>query len=228
MLDKSSDAMVKSRLRPKKEERSGPDFQTVDIDSLESDQIRSVGGERVVLTAIRELELDKKLDELGFTRPQAEAAIGVIAARLLAPASKRATHLWLQNSTSLDDLLGSSFQSLSQDRVYKVSDMLLRNKAAIEQHLGDREGNLFNLDEKILLYDLTNTFFQGTCKFNKKGKFGVSKEKRSDCRLVTLALLTDADGFPKKSEFFEGNVSEPGTLSRMLPSLSTSRTPFGP
>ena len=207
---------------PEKEERSGPDFQTVDIDSLESDQIRSVGGESVVLSEIRELELDKKLDELGFTRPQAEAAIGVIVARLLAPASERATHLWLQNSTSLDDLLDTSFQALSQDRVYKVSDLLLRNKAAIEQHLGDRERNLFNLDEKILLYDLTNTFFEGTCKFNKKGKFGVSKEKRSDCRLVTLALLTDADGFPKKSEFFEGNVSEPGTLSRMLPSLSTS------
>ena len=207
---------------PEKEERSGTDFQTVDIDSLESDQIRSVGGESVVLSAIGELELDKKLDELGFTRPQAEAAIGVITARLLAPASERATHLWLQNSTSLDDLLGASFQALSQDRVYKVSDMLLRSKAAIEQYLADRERNLFNLDEKILLYDLTNTFFEGSCKFNKKGKFGVSKEKRTDCRLVTLALLTDADGFPKKSEFFEGDVSEPGTLSRMLPSLSTS------
>jgi len=205
-----------------KEAKSGTDFQTVDIGSLESEQVRSVGGESVVLGAIRELELDKKLDELGFNRPQAEAAIGVIAARLLAPASERATHLWLQNSTSLDDLLDASFQSLSQDRVYKVSDMLLRNKAAIEQHLADRERNLFNLEEKILLYDLTNTFFEGTCKFNKKGKFGVSKEKRSDCRLVTLALLTDADGFPKKSEFFEGNVSEPGTLSKILPSLSTS------
>ena len=204
------------------EVKSGTDFQTVDIGSLESDQVRSVGGESVVLSAIRELELDRKLDELGFNRPQAEAAIGVIAARLLAPASERATHLWLQNSTSLDDLLGASFQALSQDRVYKVADMLLRNKAAIEQHLGDRERNLFNLEEKILLYDLTNTFFEGTCKFNKKGKFGVSKEKRSDCRLVTLALLTDADGFPKKSEFFEGNVSEPGTLSRMLSCLSTS------
>jgi hypothetical protein len=114
---------------PEKEERSGTDFQTVDIDGLESDQIRSVGGESVVLSAIRELELDKKLDEPGFTRPHAEAALGVIVARLLAPASERATHLWLQNSTSLDDLPGTSFQALSRDRVYKVSDMLLRSKA---------------------------------------------------------------------------------------------------
>lgn len=207
---------------PEKEERKEADFQTVDIGTLESDQVRSVGGESVVLGAIGGLELDKKLHDLGFTRPQVEAAIGVIVARLLAPASERATHLWLQNNTSLDDLLGASFQALSQDRVYKVSDMLLRNKIAIEEHLRNRERNLFNLDEKILLYDLTNTFFEGACKFNKKGKFGVSKEKRSDCRLITLALLTDADGFPKRSEVFEGNVSEPGTLSKILPSLSNS------
>lgn len=207
---------------PALQEQAESDFQTVDISSLESDQIRSVGGESVVLAVIRELELDKKFEELGFSRPQVEAAIGVITARLLAPASERATHLWLQNRTSLDDLMDTSFQTLSQDRVYKVSDMLLRNKTDIESHLQERERSLFNLDEKILLYDLTNTFFTGSCKYNKKGRFGVSKEKRADCPLVTLALLMDAEGFPKKSEFLEGNVSEPGTLSKILTSISTA------
>ena len=185
-------------------DQSKPDYQTVDVNSLENEQIRSVGGESVALATIKELELDRKLEESGFNRPSIEAAIGVITARLLAPTSERATHLWLQNETSLDDLMDTRFEPLSQDRVYKVSDMLLSNKDAIETHLQNRERHLFNLDEKILLYDLTNTFFEGSGKYNKKAHFGVSKEKRSDCPLVTLALLMDADGFPKKSEILEG------------------------
>jgi hypothetical protein len=203
-------------------DQSKPDYQTVDVNSLENEQIRSVGGESVVLATIKELELDRKLEALGFNRPNIEAAIGVITARLLAPTSERATHLWLQNETSLDDLMDTSFEPLSQDRVYKVSDMLLSNKDAIESHLQNRERHLFNLDEKILLYDLTNTFFEGSGKYNKKAHFGVSKEKRSDCPLVTLALLMDADGFPKKSEILEGNVSEPGTLEKIVPMISTA------
>jgi len=203
------------------EDQSKADYQTVDVNSLENEQIRSVGGESVVLAAIQELELDRKLEELGFNRPNIEAAIGVIGARLLAPTSERATHLWLQSETSLDDLMDTSFEPLSQDRVYKVSDMLLSKKEAIEAHLQSREKDIFNLDEKILLYDLTNTFFEGSGKYNKKAHFGVSKEKRSDCPLVTLALLMDADGFPKKSKVLEGNVSEPGTLEKIVHRIST-------
>jgi len=204
------------------EEQDKPDFQTVDLNSLENEQIRSVGAESVVLAAIFELELDKKLEAMGFNRPNIEATIGVIAARLLAPASERATHVWLQRETALDDLMEAHFEPLSQDRVYKVSDMLLGNKDEIEGYLRDQERHLFNLDEKILLYDLTNTFFEGTGKYNPKARFGVSKEKRIDCPLVTLGLLMDGEGFPKKSRVFEGNVSEPGTLSKILPGISTT------
>ena len=205
-----------------KEEQYEPDFQTVDINSLDNEQIRTVGGESVVLETIKNLELDRKLEELGFNRPNVEATIGVIAARLLAPASERATHLWLQNQTALDDLMDTSYASLSKDRVYKVSDMLLRNREEIEAHLQKQETRLFNLEEKILLYDLTNTFFEGSGKYNKKAHFGVSKEKRTDCPLVTLALVMDADGFPKRSQVFEGNVSEPGTLERIMPGIYTA------
>lgn len=202
------------------EERHETDFQTVDINSVDNEQIRSVGGEIVVLETIRELELDRKLEALGFNRPAFEAAIGVITARLLAPASERATHIWLQNHTALDDLMDTSFESLSQDRVYKAADMLLKHKDAIEAHLRNREVDLFNLKENILLYDLTNTFFEGSGKYNEKAHFGRSKEKRGDCPLVTLGLALDQNGFPKKSRMFEGNVSEPGTLEKIVPEIS--------
>lgn len=83
-----------------------------------------------------------------------------------------------------------------------------------------KEAELFALGEKIILYDLTNTFFEGSGKYNPKAKYGKSKERRSDCPLVTLGLVLDMHGFPKRSRIFEGNVSEPGTLNSMIQGLS--------
>src|SRR3990172_1366830 len=199
----------------------GPDYHRVDINTLENEHPRPVGAEYVIHETIKELELDKKLSLLGFHKPALDAAMGVIAARLIAPSSERAAHVWLQTMTGIEDLLETDFSNLSQDRVYKVSDMLLRHKTEIEEHLRIRECSLFNLEETILLYDLTNTFFEGTGKYNGKAHFGRSKEKRSDCPLVTLGLVLDADGFPKRSKTFDGNVSEPGTLEGMIHSLSS-------
>jgi transposase len=200
------------------------DYHSVDVNSVDSEHVRSVGGESVVLDSIKHLGLDRKLVELGLSRVNVNATIGVITGKLLLPSSERATHIWLQNGTGLEDLLETSFANLSQDRVYKVSDFLLKKKLEIESHLEEREKNLFSLGETVLLYDLTNTFFEGSGKYNGKAHFGVSKEKRSDCRLVTLGLLLNGEGFPKKSEVFEGNVSEPGTLSEMLSGMCGERS----
>ena len=179
----------------------------MDIDTIDNERSRTIGAEHVVYETIKSLGLPDLLIAIGLNKPACDAAIGVIAARLIAPSSERATHLWLQNMTALDDLLDADFTDLSQDRVYKTSDLLLRHKKQIEDHLRSKECSLFNLEEKIILYDLTNTFFESSGRYNSKAHFGVSKEKRSDCPLVTLGLVLDADGFPKRTEVFEGNVS---------------------
>jgi transposase len=198
-----------------------PDYHRVDINTLDNERPRSVGAEYVVHETIKELGLDQKLTTLGFNEPARDVAIGVITARLVAPSSERAAHIWLQNMTALDDLLSTDFSDVSQDRVYKVSDMLLRHKQEIEAYLRVKERHLFNLTETILLYDLTNTFFEGSGKYNSKAHFGHSKERRNDCPLVTLGLVLDGDGFPKKSHVFDGNVSEAGTLEGMINTLSS-------
>jgi transposase len=198
-----------------------PDYQVVDVNSVDNEEARTVGAEHVVYETIKELEIDRELRSLGLNRAQLAVALGVIAGRMIAPGSERATHHWLQNVTAIGELMGVDFSSVSLDSVYKASDVLLKNKEALEEHLRRTEGGLFALEEKIILYDLTNTFFEGTGKYNPKARYGSkSKEKRNDCPLVTLGLVLDMQGFPKKSRIFEGNISEPKTLEEMIKGLS--------
>lgn len=203
-----------------------PDYQTVDINSVQNEHARTIGAEHVVYHTIKQLCLDQKLLELGLNKPQVETALGVIVARLIFPASERASHIWLKKISGIDELMDTDFSNLSQDKVYKASDNLLRRKEEIEEYLSWKERSLFDLQEKIILYDLTNTFFEGSGKYNKKAHFGRSKEKRTDCPLVTLGLVLDADGFPKKSKVFCGNVSEPKTLEAMIGDLSREDSLF--
>jgi len=118
-----------SSIIPKKDNTSSgylPDYQTVDVNSLENEEARTIGAEHLVYHTIKELELDNILQDLGLNKPQVETTIGVIAAKLIDPASERATHIWLQNISGIDELMDTDFSHLSQDRVYKVADRLLR------------------------------------------------------------------------------------------------------
>jgi transposase len=203
------------------------DYREVDLDSLEMSRPRSVGAEHVTLQALRFLGLDTKLKELGFNGPQAAAAIGTIIGRCCQPGSELATHEWLQERSGLGELIDYDFNNLSLYGLYQVSDQLLKKKTAIEEHLYARESSLFGLRETITLYDLTNTYFEGQSKANAFAAHGHSKEKRSDCPLVTLGLVLDSSGFPRRSHVYEGNVSEPTTLAEMLHGLKDA-TSVGP
>jgi len=103
--------------------------------------------------------------------------------------------------------------------LYRASDILMHHRAAIEAHLFGAIRTLFSLEETVTLYDLTNTYFEGETAANPKAKHGRSKEKRSDCPLVTLGLVLDGSGFVRRSKTFAGNVSEGTTLSGMLTGL---------
>ncbi len=143
----------------------------------------------------------------------------LIIGRLVHPGSERHLHRWAQHLSGLDELIKTDFNQLSLNSLYKVTDLLYEHKAEIEAHLRQRENDLFSLDETIILYDLTNTYFEGRAASNAKAKFGRSKEKRSDCKLLTLGLVIDSMGFPKTSQVFAGNQSDPETLLEMVRAL---------
>jgi len=200
-------------------EQEVPDWERVDMNSLSQGESRSIGGEAISYNAFKKLGFPEILSDLGFSQWQIQQAALLIIGRLIHPASERETVMWAKLISALDELLGADFQHLSNNALYRLSDLLVRHRDEIERRLGERERTLFSLGEKIILYDLTNTYLEGNARESIKARHGRSKEKRRDCPLLTLALVLDEDGFPKASRIFPGNVSEPKTLKEMLLTL---------
>ena len=164
------------------------------------------------------------LADLGVNGALRAAAAGALVGRLAQPASERATHRWLQARSGLGELLGVDFETVSAMQLYRASDALVKHREAVEAHLFDRALGLFDLQPTVTLYDLTNTYFEGEASEQPQAQRGHSKEKRSDCPLLTLGLMLDASGFVRRSQLFAGNIREHWTLAGMLEAL---RAPAG-
>ena len=195
------------------------DFQEVDLDSLRQTQPRSVGVEHVALHALGQLGLVAKLAELGVNGVMRAAILGNVVGRMAVPGSERATWDWLHNHSALGELLEVDFQAMSHMSLYRASDVRMRHRSALETHLFSAVQSLFGFEQTVTLFDLTNTYFEGQGIGNAKAQRGRSKEKRSDCPLITLGLVLDGSGFVRRSKTFAGNVTEGTTLQGMLEGL---------
>jgi transposase len=202
-----------------KQARAGREFIEIDPDSLELVQPRSVGVEHVALHALAQLHFEPLLESLGINRITRAMILAQVVARMAAPASELATWGWLNETSALGELLGLSFTDLSLMRLYRAADTLVKHQAAIQAGLFERVRDLFGLEATVTLYDLTNTYFEGLAAGNPKAKRGHSKEKRTDCPLVTLGLILDGSGFVRRSRVFAGNAVECRTLEGMLAGL---------
>jgi hypothetical protein len=210
---------------PKDKDAVAPsqDIQAVDVDSLQLIRPRSVGVEHVGLWAMRQVGFEAQLERLGFTGPQRAAAVGTIIARMAAPGSERAAQRWLTECSGLGELLEIDFEAQSPMALYRVSDQLLTHPAALEEQLFDQVSDLFSLSDTVTLYDLTNTYFEGAAAGLAKAQRGHSKERRTDCPLLTLGLVLDGSGFVRRSRVFAGNAVEGRTLDAMLTGLGAGK-----
>ena len=205
----------------RKQERSVPteakDLVTVDPQSVTTMESRSLGPELVAHTTWQNLGVDAVLKSCGFNPIQRALAEAVVVNRLVSPSNSNdlATWRWLKERTALVELLAADLTQVGKDAVYEIADRLLAHKDTLEKALRKREGLLFGGDT-IFLYDLTNTYFEGQCLNNDLAKRGKSKEHRSDCPLVALALVVDSRGFPIMSQIYSGNQPESETLEGIL------------
>lgn len=191
----------------------------VDVQSIGTGYSRSLGPELVASTFWDRLGFEKILASTGFNLKELSLAKAVIIARLLAPDSDYGTWRWFCARTALAEMLPIDLISVGKDAFYEIADELYLRKGQLEKGLRDNTVNLFSINTTLFLFDLTNTYFEGCCLKNDLAKRGKSKEKRSDCPLVTLALVVDQFGFPVFSQIYSGNESEPKTLAAILDEL---------
>ena len=189
---------------------------------------RSVGAERICLKALEELHFPDLLQRLGVGERDARIAVALVMAKMLQPSSEHKAHIWLHHtSTTLELLRLDGGQGPSLSKLYRTNDLLWKHREALQKGLFLRERQLLDLPATIVFYDLSNTFYTGHANATLR-RFGRSKQKRSDCPLITLALVLDGAGFPRSCEILPGNASEPGSLEGALARLEAVRDGDGP
>jgi transposase len=162
-------------------------------------------------------ELCRRLLPAGLERVAwAKMAAVLVTARLCEPSSE--LHIaedWYRR-TALCDLLQLADEEVNKDRLYRALDRLLAHKAALEAHLSQRCGELFAVENDVLLYDVTSTYFEGQAEANPQAQRGYSRDHRPDCKQVCIALVVTFDGFPLGYEVFAGNVHDSKTLQTIV------------
>jgi transposase len=198
------------------------DFKLVNITSMDASRVRSLGSEYVCHCQYNELHFNEIFMENGISPGMLPLFEALIIGRLVSPGSERHTWQWAQHCSAIFELTGNPLRA-SLNSLYRAGDHLFRLKDILEEALSTREKHLFSLRETMCFFDLTNTYFEGRANANPKAKRGRSKEKRSDCKLLTLALVIDEQGFAKYSNLYPGNQAESKTLQEIIESLIRMR-----
>jgi transposase len=217
-------SLLKQRRSTQSEGSAGPQepepiLRTVDLRSLRTKTVRTVGAEHIGVEYARRLGLERALVEAGLSEDEARVGLLLTVGRLVAPASELSTFEWVSHRSGLSELVGSWAKGVSLSGLYRATDALYQHRQRIEDRLRGEERRLFGLEEKVILYDLTNTYFEGSNYGGGDVTYGKSKDRRSDCPLMTVGLVVDEWGFPKRSGIFAGNVSESSTMEGMLKEL---------
>jgi len=152
------------------------DVQAVDVNSLERVRPRSVAVEPIGLWAMLQVSFVELLIELGISGPLRAAILGVIIGRMAAPGSELTAHPWLRQHSALGELLDVDFGRMPLITLNRASDALMKHRDVIERTLFNRVHDLFGFETTVTLYDLTNTYFEGTAEANPKANNGRSKE----------------------------------------------------
>ena len=179
----------------------------------------------LVLKLWQELELDRFWGERLETSRKGtrwdEVLLVLVAYRLIAPGSEWRLHRQWFGQSALGDLLSADASLADPHKLYACHDLLLEHKQALFDHLTERWRDLFNLSFEILLYDLTSTYFESEPPEDDKDKrrFGYSRDKRSDCVQVVIALVVTPQGFPLAYEVMAGNTKDSSTLKEFLDTI---------
>ena len=197
-----------------------PQWVEIDLKRIAVERKRAFGGPWLGLQLCRRVGLVDFIERTLATGkeeiPWPLMAQILILARLCNPSSELHIAEHFYESSALSDLLGVAAEKVNEDRLYRALDQLLPHKEALEKHLKNRLGELFELDYDLLLYDVTSTYFEGEAKQIPLAQRGYSRDHRPDCKQVNIALVVSREGIPLGYQLFAGNRNDVTTLEEIV------------
>jgi hypothetical protein len=207
---------VVEKIRKEKEE-----WETVNLKTLKNEDVRELGAEWMCLQTLHELGIPELLRISGWDDKNIQLALTHIVSRAIYPASELKTQRFIEENSSICELSGYPIEEISKYKLYKIAKKLYEEKERFEIYLSHKTNTMFDLEDKIILFDLTNTYFEGSKRTSSLAAYGRSKEKRNDCPLLVLSLVVNVEGFIKYSAIFKGNMSDCKALGDIVDNLRT-------
>jgi transposase len=205
-----------------------PEWVEVNLSGVHTERTRDFGDLWLALSLLKRLGLvdffRRVIPRKRGKIPWSDMALILVLARFCHPSSELHIAEHFYGQTALPDVFGIPEVDVYDTRLYRALDRLLPHKVALERHLRDRFKDLFDVRYDLLLYDLTSTYFEGQAAGNPQAKRGYSRDKRSDCKQVCIALVVTREGIPLSYEVFDGNRSDVTTVEEMV---STIEARFG-
>lgn len=202
-----------------------PEYVEVDLAGVRVESSRQFGGCWLGLTLLRELGLPELLEELlpagREDVPWAVMVLVLVLGRLVDSSSELHLAEHGYEASALAELLGVPAAKVNEDRLYRALDHLLPHKPALEKHLSQRLGELFEIDYDLLLYDVTSTYFEGEAAANPQAQRGYSRDHRPDCKQVNIALVVSRGGLPLGYEIFAGNRTDVTTVKEIVEAMES-------
>jgi hypothetical protein len=208
------------RWQPRLFDITEPEWIEVDLKRIAIERSREFGGPWLGLELCRRLGLVEFLKgamPVGREEiPWPMMALVLVLGRLCEPSSELHLAEHFYEASALAELVGVPANKVNEDRLYRALDEVLPHKEALEKHLKERLGGLFDLDYDLLLYDVTSTYFEGQAEGNSQALRGYSRDHRPDCKQVNIALVVSRCGMPLSYEMFDGNRNDATTLEEMV------------
>ena len=201
------------------------DLVTIRLSSLVQKQARTIGPEAVCRSTLSVLKIRDFLNSRGWSREQVDMALMQIIARAIYPYSELKTVRYLQGNSALLEMFKLKRRKVTKDALYQSAERLWEVHREMEDFLHERVTNMFHLEEKILLLDITNTYFEGRMEDSKLCFHGRSKEKRYDCKIVVLAAVVNTDGLLVRTMIYEGNRQDVTTVKEVVGTLADQTSP---
>lgn len=214
--DKYLENEKKNQTLSKPADRKTATFEEIDTASIDTDKCREVGAEWLCLNMVGELKISDFLKEKGFLQKETDLALLCMISRAVFPGSEHKTAQLLEQNSALYELFNTMNSAPNRFGLYRMAERLSEHFDDFTNHVYQNTMDMFGLKDTLMIYDLTNTYFEGRKLGSLLAKFAKSKEKRSDCRLVSFSAVVNQYGFLRYSKIDRGNISDSSTLMGVI------------